>query len=137
MIRQIYANAVCDIAASASDSPEGGLFQTRNIQDIRPGIISTILSSELPQRFYIFDKSYGIASCWLDHFTAGAGSFRSGSSGRGSSTLPRIKYYGNVSRYTSVRAFLKGFPARIFQKYQGLAGLARYQDNAGRATEAR
>ncbi|KAI5460496.1 heterokaryon incompatibility protein-domain-containing protein [Mariannaea sp. PMI_226] len=58
MMSHVYANAACNIAASASDSPDGGLFRSRDIQDIRPGIISTTLTSELPEKFYIFDKSY-------------------------------------------------------------------------------
>ncbi|KZL71664.1 heterokaryon incompatibility protein [Colletotrichum tofieldiae] len=58
MMRHIYANAACNIAASASDSPNGGLFRSRDVRDIQPGIISTTLASELPQKFYMFDKSY-------------------------------------------------------------------------------
>ncbi|KAL2193979.1 heterokaryon incompatibility protein-domain-containing protein [Corynascus similis CBS 632.67] len=58
MMRHIYANAACNIAASASDSPDGGLFRSRDVRDIQPGIISTTLTSELSEKFYIFDKSY-------------------------------------------------------------------------------
>ncbi|KAK1976898.1 heterokaryon incompatibility protein-domain-containing protein [Colletotrichum cereale] len=58
MMRHIYANAACNIAASASDSPNGGLFRSRDVRDIQPGIVSTTLMSELPNKFYIFDKSY-------------------------------------------------------------------------------
>ncbi|WYZ34272.1 hypothetical protein EsH8_I_000548 [Colletotrichum jinshuiense] len=58
MMRHIYANSACNIAASASGSPEGGLFRSRDGQDIQAGIVSTTLTSELPKKFYIFDKSY-------------------------------------------------------------------------------
>ncbi|KAK8028996.1 hypothetical protein PG991_006052 [Apiospora marii] len=58
MMRHVYANAACNIAASASDNPNGGLFRSRDVRDIQPGVISTTLTSEQPERFYIFDKSY-------------------------------------------------------------------------------
>jgi hypothetical protein len=35
-MRRVYANSSCNIAASASTSPKGGLFRTRNPQDTRP-----------------------------------------------------------------------------------------------------
>ncbi|CAM1508857.1 Fc.00g025960.m01.CDS01 [Cosmosporella sp. VM-42] len=58
MMRHVYANAACNIAASASSNPNGGLFRSRDVRDIQPGIISTTLTSELPEKFYIFDKTY-------------------------------------------------------------------------------
>lgn len=57
-MKHVYANAACNIAASASDSPCGGLFRSCDVRDIQPGIISTTLTSKLPAKFYIFDKSY-------------------------------------------------------------------------------
>jgi hypothetical protein len=36
---RVYANSFCNIAASASTSPKGGLFRTRNPEDIRPGCV--------------------------------------------------------------------------------------------------
>jgi len=57
-MRYVYANSACNIAASAALCPQDGLFCFRDPQDIRPGIIETTLASDLPETYYIFDKSY-------------------------------------------------------------------------------
>ncbi|KAG7116559.1 hypothetical protein HYQ46_011187 [Verticillium longisporum] len=58
MMRQVYANAACNIAASASDSPEGGLFRSRTTQDIWPGVIAKKSTSGHEGRFYCVDSNY-------------------------------------------------------------------------------
>ncbi|KAH6665268.1 TOL protein [Verticillium dahliae] len=58
MMRQVYANAACNIAASASDSPEGGLFQSRTIQDVWPGVIVKKSTLGHEERVYCVDSIY-------------------------------------------------------------------------------
>ncbi|EPE27936.1 heterokaryon incompatibility protein [Glarea lozoyensis ATCC 20868] len=58
MMRDVYANSSCNIAATASVDPQGGLFRPRRQVDVQPGVIklSTINSTEQP--FLVYDKSY-------------------------------------------------------------------------------
>jgi Heterokaryon incompatibility protein (HET) len=57
-MRNVYANSSCNIAASASTDPDGGLFRSRNPKEIQPGVIRTNLVGSGPKDYYIFDKSY-------------------------------------------------------------------------------
>ncbi|OHE94385.1 hypothetical protein CORC01_10313 [Colletotrichum orchidophilum] len=66
-MRDVYTNAACNIAASASSSPIGGLFRDRVANHVRPGIITSNLVSQEPKEFYIFDKGY-----WDRHILNGA-----------------------------------------------------------------
>ncbi|KAK7451374.1 hypothetical protein Landi51_04745 [Colletotrichum acutatum] len=65
-MRDVYTNAACNVAASASSSPAGGLFRSRATKDIRPGIITSNISSQEPREFYMFDKGY-----WDRHLLQG------------------------------------------------------------------
>ncbi|KAK2729638.1 heterokaryon incompatibility protein [Colletotrichum kahawae] len=65
-MRHIYANAACNIAASASDNADGGLFRSRNSRDFQPGVITSTLASGRPETFFIFDKGY-----WDRHLLGG------------------------------------------------------------------
>ncbi|KAH6669859.1 heterokaryon incompatibility protein-domain-containing protein [Halenospora varia] len=40
-MKDVYANSACNIAAAASDSPYGGLFRTRDVSALQPGIIQS------------------------------------------------------------------------------------------------
>lgn len=66
-MREVYTNAACNVAASASNSPAGGLFRSRVTKDIRPGIVTSNLASQEPEEFYMFDKGY-----WDRHLLYGA-----------------------------------------------------------------
>ncbi|KXH56868.1 hypothetical protein CSAL01_06116 [Colletotrichum salicis] len=66
-MRDVYANASCNIAASASSSPAGGLVRSRVAKDIRPGIVTSNLASQRCREFYMFDKGY-----WDRHLLDGA-----------------------------------------------------------------
>ncbi|KAK1659931.1 heterokaryon incompatibility protein-domain-containing protein [Colletotrichum godetiae] len=66
-MRDVYANAACNIAASASSSPSGGLFRSRLARDIRPGIVTSKLAPQESRKFYMFDKGY-----WDRHLQDGA-----------------------------------------------------------------
>lgn len=57
-MRHVYANASCNIAASASTDPHGGLFRSRDPEMIRPGLVSVPFSKSERKNHYIFDKSY-------------------------------------------------------------------------------
>jgi len=56
MMRYVYANSVCNVAASASSDPEGGLFRKR--LSLVPGLVSTSLFSDRSQEYVMFDKHY-------------------------------------------------------------------------------
>ncbi|KXH36991.1 hypothetical protein CSIM01_00055 [Colletotrichum simmondsii] len=66
-MREVYTNAACNVAASASSSPAGGLFRSRVSKDIRPGIVKSNLAFQEPGEFYMFDKGY-----WDRHLLNGA-----------------------------------------------------------------
>ncbi|KAH9228212.1 hypothetical protein K456DRAFT_1774835 [Colletotrichum gloeosporioides 23] len=66
-MRHVYASAACNIATSASDDADGGLFRSRDGRDIRPGLVTSTLASGHPETFYIFDKSY-----WDRHLLGGS-----------------------------------------------------------------
>ncbi|KAF5858025.1 hypothetical protein ETB97_004956 [Aspergillus alliaceus] len=54
----VYANSACNIAASASNYPEEGLFRPREPDLVRPGKVLTSLFADKPSPHYIFDKGY-------------------------------------------------------------------------------
>lgn len=56
-MRQVYANAVCNIAATASDSPEGGLFRARIPRNLKPGLIHPSGLNGDEKSYYIWEKS--------------------------------------------------------------------------------
>ncbi|KAF4906973.1 hypothetical protein CGCVW01_v012693 [Colletotrichum viniferum] len=66
-MRHVYVNAACNIAASASDDADRGLFRSRDRRDIRPGLVTSTLASGHPKTFYIFDKGY-----WDRHLLGGS-----------------------------------------------------------------
>lgn len=57
-MQHVYANAFCNIAASASSDPNGGLFRTRDPSAVRPGQIAASFSAPTLKLYHIFDKSY-------------------------------------------------------------------------------
>ncbi len=57
-MRDVYANSSCNIAASASTDPEGGLFRSRDQETVRPGLVKAAFSTSEPKEYYLFDKSY-------------------------------------------------------------------------------
>ncbi|KAK2773829.1 heterokaryon incompatibility protein [Colletotrichum kahawae] len=65
MMASVYSNSMCNVCASASDSPEGGLFRNRAAKSIAPGIVDTTLTiapTTSPVRCYIYPRRY-----WDDH----------------------------------------------------------------------
>lgn len=62
-MRYVYANSLCTIAASASSSPEGGLFRSRQPEQARPAVVKIAFGDKAPEDFYIWDSEY-----WLSHF---------------------------------------------------------------------
>jgi hypothetical protein len=58
-MRYVYANSVCNVVASASNEPEGGLFRRRQAADLRaPGVIETTLAAGHPEKHFIFEDRY-------------------------------------------------------------------------------
>lgn len=57
-MRRVYANSFCNIAASASTSPKGGLFRTRNPEDIRPGRVIGTFGTLKRITYDVFDEKY-------------------------------------------------------------------------------
>lgn len=57
-MRYVYANSACNIAASASYDPEGGLFRDRDPESLKPICVSATLFSGKPQDYYLLDKHH-------------------------------------------------------------------------------
>ncbi|KAL0931264.1 heterokaryon incompatibility protein [Colletotrichum truncatum] len=58
MMRHVYANSYCTVAATASGDPDGGLFRTRDPEAIRPGIVDSTLATESLSPHCIFNYEY-------------------------------------------------------------------------------
>lgn len=57
-MRHVYANSACNIAASASRDSDGGLFRTRDPDQVHRGTIKTTIASTTPQEYYILVRHY-------------------------------------------------------------------------------
>ncbi|KAK1847244.1 heterokaryon incompatibility protein [Colletotrichum chrysophilum] len=57
-MRNIYANAFCNVAATASNDPDGGLFRERDTDTIRPGIVESTLTTGTLESNLIFTSNY-------------------------------------------------------------------------------
>ncbi|KAF4845012.1 hypothetical protein CGCSCA4_v006894 [Colletotrichum siamense] len=57
-LRNIYANAFCNVAATASNDPDGGLFRERDTNTIRPGIVESTFTTGSLERNLIFTSHY-------------------------------------------------------------------------------
>ncbi|KAK2590090.1 hypothetical protein QQS21_012230, partial [Conoideocrella luteorostrata] len=57
-MRLIYSSAACNLAASASDDPYGGLFQVRDTTAIAPGLIKAPSMAMHDKPHYIVDTRY-------------------------------------------------------------------------------
>ena len=54
-MQDIFANSACNIAATASINPEGGLFRRRRLKNVQPGyLIASLLCSD-EEKYCIFD----------------------------------------------------------------------------------
>ncbi|KAE9380121.1 HET-domain-containing protein [Stipitochalara longipes BDJ] len=58
LMRDVYGNSRCNIAASASVDPKGGLFRARNPADVQPGFIK-VSTDSIEQYYRITDND-----CW-------------------------------------------------------------------------
>lgn len=59
MMRYVYANSVCNVVASASNEPEGGLFRSRQAADLwASGIVESTLGAGRPEKHFIFQDGY-------------------------------------------------------------------------------
>lgn len=61
----VYSNSACNIAASASDDPDGGLFRSREPEDVNYGYIDIDFPSGASRDFDIWDQHY------MDRLTRG------------------------------------------------------------------
>ena len=57
-MRRVYANSFCNIAASASTSPKGGLFRSRNLENIQPGWVVKESETSEENRYHVVDMDY-------------------------------------------------------------------------------
>ena len=58
VMQDIYANSACNIAATASMNPEGGLFRRRRLEDVQPRYLRATLICSDEENYCIFDASY-------------------------------------------------------------------------------
>jgi len=54
----VYTHSSCNLAASASMDPHGGLFRLRRPNDIQPGVVNLEISGSKAKKFWIFDEHY-------------------------------------------------------------------------------
>jgi hypothetical protein len=54
----VYTHSACNIAASASNDPSGGLFRTREARDILPGKVMAKIANLNLQPYFIHDSGY-------------------------------------------------------------------------------
>jgi hypothetical protein len=57
-MRDVYANSVCNIAATASNGPHDGLFRSRHHSKCLPGIVEAALLENTVDRYFIYDAYY-------------------------------------------------------------------------------
>lgn len=57
-MREIYANSVCNIAASASHDVCGGLFRSHNAVDLEPIVITTRIRDREVGEYHLIDADY-------------------------------------------------------------------------------
>jgi hypothetical protein len=58
LMSDVYMNSSCNIAAVASTDPYGGLFRSRRVDDIQPGLVWSNLVTHAGQYYQILDKGY-------------------------------------------------------------------------------
>ncbi|MCJ1381199.1 hypothetical protein MMC17_004308 [Xylographa soralifera] len=57
-MRSIYSNAACNLAASTSDNPHGGLFRVRDTTAVAPGLIQAPSGALRDEMHHVVDMSY-------------------------------------------------------------------------------
>ncbi|KAF5004143.1 hypothetical protein FDECE_9357 [Fusarium decemcellulare] len=57
-MRDVYASSVCNVAASASSDPAGGLFRLRQPALIRPAVVTAAPEGGEPKTYYLFNREY-------------------------------------------------------------------------------
>lgn len=57
-MRSIYSNAACNLAASASDDPHGGLFRARDTIAVAPGLVAAPSGALRDETHHVVDMSY-------------------------------------------------------------------------------
>jgi hypothetical protein len=57
-MRSIYSNAACNLAASMSDNPHGGLFRVRDAAAVAPGLIQAPSGALRDEMHHVVDMSY-------------------------------------------------------------------------------
>ncbi|KAF5500103.1 hypothetical protein CGCS363_v006201 [Colletotrichum siamense] len=58
MMRDVYANSICNIAASASFDPDDGLFVGRDPTEIGPWVVESTLTAGALEKHFIIDIEY-------------------------------------------------------------------------------
>ncbi|PVH70090.1 HET-domain-containing protein [Cadophora sp. DSE1049] len=58
LMRDVYANSSCNIAAATSADPHGGLFRSRHAIDIQYGLVWSNAISSTGQFYHILDEAY-------------------------------------------------------------------------------
>ncbi|KAI0859719.1 heterokaryon incompatibility protein-domain-containing protein [Xylaria cubensis] len=57
-MRSIYSNAACNLAASASSDPYGGLFRARDTTAVAPGLVAAPSGALRDETHHVVDMSY-------------------------------------------------------------------------------
>ncbi|WYZ39887.1 hypothetical protein EsH8_IV_000228 [Colletotrichum jinshuiense] len=57
-MKDVYMNSACNVAAAASDDPDGGLFRERDTSSVAPGLVDIQFASKALDRYFVFDNEY-------------------------------------------------------------------------------
>lgn len=108
-MRQVYANASCTVAATASTDEEGGLFRLRDPKSILPGLVNVSTDRSSVQMMCIFERNY-----WNENIFAGP-LHKRGWVFQERHLSPRVLYFGNsqVLWECFQEAKCEGFPQGI------------------------
>ncbi|KAH6999489.1 heterokaryon incompatibility protein-domain-containing protein [Ilyonectria destructans] len=108
-MRQVYANAACTVAATASTDEEGGLFRFRHAKSILPGLVNVSTDRSGVQTMCLFGRNY-----WNENIFAGP-LHKRGWVFQERHLSPRVLYFGNsqVLWECFQEATCEGFPQGI------------------------
>ena len=58
LMRYVYANSTCNVAATASEDPDGGLFRHRDRRSLRIGVVEAPFMATRAGTHWIFDRTF-------------------------------------------------------------------------------
>ncbi|EWY99905.1 hypothetical protein FOYG_03834 [Fusarium oxysporum NRRL 32931] len=135
-MRLVYANALCNLAAVASSDSCGGLFRSRNPEDLRPSLVRAALDKSTPLEDY-----YAIDSKYLDNQFLDKGLLKRGWVFQERLLCPRVLYFAEKQVFWECFAeqrcevYPDGIPRFTSSKAQSLSIITGIERRALEAEE--